>query len=219
MGSYPANLTERLKTWVEPRGGRPIYCYMADLCIPKKSSIAQQVLLKIRAEKNHICYIFNPSILAIYTHSTRTPVQLTKYTDYAFRTLIFLGVQPPAELITITKVSEHFDMPRNHLIKVVHNLGKLGYLETVRGKGGGIRLARPASKISLREIVEAMEEKLEPVNCHKPSCRIVTVCQLRSVLAEAQEAFLAVLGNYTLADIQQRPDQLQKLLKLYPVSS
>ncbi|MEH6627985.1 MAG: Rrf2 family transcriptional regulator [Motiliproteus sp.] len=145
-------------------------------------------------------------------------MQLTKYTDYAFRTLIFLGLQPPAELVTITLVSEHFDMPRNHLIKVVHNLGKLGYLETVRGKGGGIRLARPPSKINIRDIVEAMEEKLEPVNCHKPSCRIVTACKLRSVLAEAQEAFMTVLGNYTLADLQQRPDQLQKLLKILPRS-
>ncbi len=146
-------------------------------------------------------------------------MQLTKYTDYAFRTLIFLGLQPPNELVTITMVAEHFDMPRNHLVKIVHNLGKLGYITTVRGKGGGIRLAHPPSKISLREIVEAMEEKLEPVNCHQPSCKIVAACQLRTVLAEAQEAFLAVLGKYTLADLQQRPDQLQKLLKLYPLTN
>ncbi|MCW8886548.1 MAG: Rrf2 family transcriptional regulator [Motiliproteus sp.] len=144
-------------------------------------------------------------------------MQLTKYTDYAFRTLIFLGIQPPAELITITKVAGHFDIPRNHLVKIVHNLGKLGYVETVRGKGGGIRLARPASRISLREVVEAMEEKLEPVNCQQPSCPIVAVCKLKSVLADAQEAFLAVLGNYTLADLQHEPQQLRKLLKLHVV--
>ena len=144
-------------------------------------------------------------------------MQLTKYTDFAFRALIFLGIQKPAELVTITIVAKHFDIPRNHLVKIIHQLGKLGYVETIRGKGGGIRLARPASKISLREIVEAMEEKLEPVNCSKPSCPIVASCQLKGVLAEAQEAFLAVLGKYSLSDLQQHPEQLQKLLKIYPL--
>ncbi|OMH29206.1 BadM/Rrf2 family transcriptional regulator [Motiliproteus sp. MSK22-1] len=144
-------------------------------------------------------------------------MQLTKYTDFAFRTLIFLGIQKPAELVTITMVATHFDIPRNHLVKIVHQLGKLGYIETVRGKGGGIRLARPAAKITIREVVEAMEEKLEPVNCAKPSCPIVASCRLKGVLAEAQEAFLSVLGGYSLSDLQQHPEQLQRLLKIYPL--
>jgi Rrf2 family nitric oxide-sensitive transcriptional repressor len=146
-------------------------------------------------------------------------MQLTKYTDYAFRTLIFLGLQKPAELVTITNVSEHFDISRNHLVKIVHHLGKLGYIETIRGKGGGIRLARPASKINLREVVEAVEETLEPINCHKPSCRIVSSCRLKSIVAEAQEAFLAVFGQYHLSDLQQNPQRLEQLLKWYPQSA
>ncbi|MEH6826267.1 MAG: Rrf2 family transcriptional regulator [Motiliproteus sp.] len=143
-------------------------------------------------------------------------MQLTKYTDYAFRTLIFLGLQKPAELVTISTVSEHFDIPRNHLVKIVNHLGKLGYIDCLRGKGGGIRLARPASKINLREVVEAVEETLTPINCHKPSCKIVSSCRLKSIVGEAQEAFLAVFAQYHLSDLQQNPQQLEQLLNWYP---
>ena len=146
-------------------------------------------------------------------------MQLTKYTDYAFRTLIFLGLQRPAELVTIRAVAEHFDIPRNHLVKIVHHLGKLGYVETLRGKGGGIRLARPASGINLREVVEAVEETLMPINCRQPSCRILPACQLKGIVAEAQEAFLAVLGRYRLSDLQQQPQRLEQLLNWYPRSA
>tara|TARA_R110001583_G_C5422878_1_gene388034 strand:+ start:78 stop:518 length:441 start_codon:yes stop_codon:yes gene_type:complete len=146
-------------------------------------------------------------------------MQLTKYTDYAFRTLIFLGLQKPAERVTISNVSEHFDIPRNHLVKIVNHLGKLGYIECLRGKGGGIRLARPAYKINLREVVEAVEETLTPINCHKPSCRIVASCRLKRIVDEAQEAFLAVFAQYHLSDLQQDPQQLTQLLRWYPQSA
>ncbi len=142
-------------------------------------------------------------------------MQLTRYTDYAFRTLILLGLQKPAELTTISDVAEHFDIPRNHLVKIVNHLGKLGYVECLRGKGGGIRLARPAAKINLRQVVEAVEETLTPINCHKPSCRIVSCCRLKRIMAEAQEAFLAVFAQYHLSDILEEPEQLVRLLKWY----
>lgn len=140
-------------------------------------------------------------------------MQLTKYTDYAFRTLIFLGLQKPAVLVTISNVSEHFDIPRNHLVKIVNHLGKLGYIETVRGKGGGLRLARAADKINLRDVVEAVEETLLPIDCHKTNCRILPSCRLRRIMDEAQEAFLAVLGGYYLSDLQHDPQRLEQLLK------
>lgn len=146
-------------------------------------------------------------------------MQLTKYTDYAFRTLIFLGLQKPAELVTVAIVSEHFDIPRNHLIKIVNHLAKLGYVDAIRGKGGGIRLNRPATKINLRSVVEAVEETLTPVNCHEPACRILPSCRLNHIMAEAQEAFLAVLGKYTLSDLQQEPERLEKLLRWTPSRS
>jgi len=143
-------------------------------------------------------------------------MQLTRYTDYAFRTLIFLGLQKPAELVTISIVSEHFDIPRNHLVKIVNHLAKLGYIEALRGKGGGIRLNRPATKINLRSVVEAVEETLTPINCHGPTCRILPSCRLVSIMDEAQEAFLAVLGKYHLSDLQQEPQRLEKLLRWFP---
>ena len=146
-------------------------------------------------------------------------MQLTKYTDYAFRTLIFLGLQKPAELVTVAIVSEHFDIPRNHLVKIVNHLAKLGYVEAIRGKGGGIRLNRPATKINLRAVVEAVEETLTPVNCHEPTCRILPSCRLNHIMLEAQEAFLAVLGKYHLSDLQQEPERLEKLLRWTPSRS
>lgn len=139
-------------------------------------------------------------------------MQLTKYTDFALRTLIFLGVQTPECRVTITQVSEHFDIPRNHLIKIVHHLGKEGYIDTVRGKGGGIRLGRPAREINLRQLVETTEETLKPVNCHRPSCPILGNCRLQEILFSAQEAFMQELEKYTLADICQQPGQLINLL-------
>lgn len=139
-------------------------------------------------------------------------MQLTKYTDFALRTLIFLCVQPPERRVTITQVSEHFDIPRNHLIKIVHHLGKEGYIDTVRGKGGGIRLGRPAREINLRQLVEATEETLKPVNCAQPSCPILGGCRLQELLFSAQEAFMQELEQYSLADICQQPDNLISLL-------
>lgn len=139
-------------------------------------------------------------------------MQLTKYTDFALRTLIFLGIQPSGERVTITQVSEQFDIPRNHLIKIVHHLAKEGFIDTVRGKGGGIRLGRPAEAINLRELVQATEETLRPVNCTRPHCPIAGKCGLRDILFNAQEAFLAELEKHTLADISSTGSHISELL-------
>jgi Rrf2 family nitric oxide-sensitive transcriptional repressor len=139
-------------------------------------------------------------------------MQLTKYTDFALRTLIFLGVQAPDRRVTITQVAQHFDIPRNHLIKIVHHLGKNGYIDTVRGKRGGIRLGRPADQINLRDLVETTEETLKPVNCRQPACPILEDCRLKTLLFNAQEAFMRELQKHTLADVCQRPDNLISLL-------
>jgi len=140
-------------------------------------------------------------------------MQLTKYTDYALRTLMFLGIQGSDSRVTITQVSDHFDIPRNHLIKIVHHLGKVGFIDTVRGKGGGIRLGMPAERINLRTLIETTEETLQPVNCGQPHCPIVGDCRLQGILFDAQEAFLRELGKYTLADICAEPDNMTRLLR------
>lgn len=139
-------------------------------------------------------------------------MQLTKYTDFSLRTLIFLCIQKPESRVTITQVSEHFQIPRNHLIKIVHHLGKEGYVDTTRGKGGGIRLGMPAEKINLRKLVEATEETLQPVNCEIPHCPILGSCRLQGILYNAQEAFMQELERYTLADICNSPGRITQLL-------
>lgn len=141
-------------------------------------------------------------------------MQLTKYSDFALRTLIFLGLQAPESRVTITQVAENFNIPRNHLIKIVHHLGKVGYVDTIRGKGGGIRLGQPATAINLRALIEVTEETLRPVNCQQAHCPIVGGCRLETILHSAQEAFLRELENYTLADICNTPDTSAQLLYL-----
>lgn len=141
-------------------------------------------------------------------------MQLTKYTDFALRTLIFLGIQPAGERVTITQVSEHFQIPRNHLIKIVHHLAKEGFIDTVRGKGGGIRLGMPADQINLRELIQTTEETLRPVNCAYPRCPIVGHCGLSGILYDAQEAFLTELAKHTLAELCAPERNLTQLLHL-----
>lgn len=141
-------------------------------------------------------------------------MQLTRYTDYAFRMLIFLSLVPEEERVTINDICAHFDIPRNHLVKIAHRLGQLGYIHTSRGKGGGVSLAMATDQISLGNIVRQMEVHLDIVNCHLPECPILPHCKLRGVLDQARDAFLDVLDQYTLADLRHRPAQLKSLLEV-----
>ncbi len=141
-------------------------------------------------------------------------MQLTHYTDYSLRVLIFLSLQKDEQRVTISDIAENFRIPRNHLVKVVHKLGKLKYINTTRGKYGGIRLQIPASQIYIGDVVRNMEARLDIVDCNSPSpCPIKPNCQLKSILQQAGNAFLDVLDQYTIADLQQHPDKLISLLQ------
>ncbi|MGL5469194.1 MAG: Rrf2 family transcriptional regulator, partial [Shewanella sp.] len=96
--------------------------------------------------------------------------------------------------------------------KIVHHLGKLGYLETIRGKMGGFRLGMPASEINVGQLVRALENSLAPIDCTKPYCRFTPACQLKGVLAQAVEAYLNVLDQYTLKDVVSNSGELLALL-------
>lgn len=135
-------------------------------------------------------------------------MQLTKQTDFAFRTLMYLARLPEGELGNIQQLCAFYDISPNHLAKVVVKLGHLGYIETLRGKGGGIRLAAGAKTLPLSRVVEAFETSLSPVNCHNPPCQLLPGCTLKGVLNEAMQAFLAVLGRYTLEDLMQSDLQI-----------
>lgn len=144
-------------------------------------------------------------------------MQLTHYTDYGLRVLMLLALQPDRRLITISEVAGHFQIPRNHLVKVVQRLGQLGYVDTVRGKGGGLRLARDPADIVVGRVVRDMEARLEVVDCASPPCPVAGACALKSVFDQALAAFLAVLDHHTLTELTAHPKQLRDLLH-WPVA-
>ena len=129
-------------------------------------------------------------------------MHLNLFTDYALRVLMFASSR--GEAFSITEVSTAFGISRNHIVKVVNHLARLGYLETRRGRGGGITLGRPASEIQLGVVIRETEGRQVLVECFDPaanSCAISGHCGLKRVLAEAQQAFFTTLDQYTLADI------------------
>ena len=140
-------------------------------------------------------------------------MRLTLHTDYTLRVLIHVGVAD-GKLITINEIAETFDISKQHLMKVVNYLSQKGYLDTVRGRGGGIRLRRPASDINIGQVVRDTEERLHVIGCleRRGYCRIERVCVLRGALQDAIGAFLAVLDGYTLADLIKPQRALSLLL-------
>ena len=141
-------------------------------------------------------------------------MNLTVQSDYAFRTLMFLAVRAPRSS-TIQEIARHYGISRGHLMVLVHRLGTLGFLETTRGRGGGVKLARPASAIHVGEIVEAIEPNFHLVECfHGESshCLIDGPCRLNGVLHEALAAWMKVLNAYTLADLVKGNVPLVQLL-------
>ncbi|MDE2135706.1 MAG: Rrf2 family transcriptional regulator [Alphaproteobacteria bacterium] len=141
-------------------------------------------------------------------------MRLTLHTDYALRVLVFAGLKGD-ELSTIGEIVEHFDISKGHVMKVVHGLGQKGYLETIRGKNGGVRLARKPAQINVGAVVRDMEEKLGVLGClqgEQNFCRIENCCVLRSALRDATNAFLAVLDRFTIEELVKPRRPLARLL-------
>ena len=130
-------------------------------------------------------------------------MQITSYTDYALRVLIYLAMTPKKQA-TITEIAEFFNISRNHLVKVAHQLGGKGFVKTTRGKGGGLSLQRPPEMIRIGEVVRSMETHFNWVECFNPAqqrCRLLPNCGLKHLLACAGNAYLQVLDAATLADV------------------
>ena len=145
-------------------------------------------------------------------------MRLTVYTDYSLRMLIYLATRDDG-LATIAEVARSYGISEHHLTKVAHQLGRAGYISTLRGKGGGLRLARPTGEIGLGEVIRQTEPDMALVPCFGSAeapagapCSIVPACGLRGVLGEALQAFMAVLDRYTLADLVQKRVELRSLL-------
>lgn len=141
-------------------------------------------------------------------------VRLTVYTDYSLRTLMYLGVRGKDHLATIQEIADAYQISKNHLMKVTYDLGQLGYIETIRGRGGGIRLAFEPEQINIGEVVRKTEDDFHLVECFNPEnnlCKISPECRLKFALQEALNAYLAVLDTYTLADVLVSTDVLKEL--------
>ncbi len=135
-------------------------------------------------------------------------MQLTLYTDYSLRVLLYLG-QRPHERITITQVSEYFGVSRNHMVKVVHNLGKLKLIHTIRGKNGGMTLAQKPKNINLATVIQKIEPHMNLLECFDDktnTCPITMECGLKHILYKARKSFVDVLNQHTLADLLPEND-------------
>ena len=142
-------------------------------------------------------------------------MQLTRYSDYCLRVLIYLALKQ-GERATIDEIAQRYDISRNHLMKAVNHLARLNYIESIRGKGGGIRLHLAPSAINIGRVVRDTEPDFAVVECFstKNQCCITPACRLKNMLGEALGAFLAVLDQYTLQDILIEENALKRLLKV-----
>lgn len=138
-------------------------------------------------------------------------MRLSRHTDYALRVLIHLAARPE-RLSSIAEIARAYAISENHLMKVVHMLGRAGFVRTVRGRGGGIELALPADAIRIGAVVRHGEADLNLADCGE--CLIAPACGLTGVLREALDAFLTVLDRYSLADITRKRGDLARLLGL-----
>ena len=147
-------------------------------------------------------------------------MRLTVYTDYSLRVLMYVALHPERRP-TIAEVAAKYGISKNHVMKVVYQLGLAGYIATVRGQSGGMRLARSPADIILGEVVRRTEPDMALVPCFDAghgACVILPACRLRSALHQAQTAFLAVLDGYSLADLVENGEMLRGLFDLPPAS-
>ncbi|MEH7382201.1 Rrf2 family transcriptional regulator [Bacillus sp. JJ1533] len=144
-------------------------------------------------------------------------MKLTNYTDYSLRVLMYLAMKNEEELCTIQEIAEAYNISRNHLMKIIHHLGKLEYIKTIRGRNGGFRLAKHPKDINIGEVVSNTEEDFNIVDCFKEGggyCSISPSCKLKHALYEALQAFINVLNGYTLEDLVTNKTDLLDLFRL-----
>ena len=147
-------------------------------------------------------------------------MQLTQFTDYSLRILLYLAHHPPQDgerLPAVLDISRSYGISTNHLSKVAQQLAALGFIDAMRGRTGGIRLARPPAQINRGAVVRATESHFNLVECfdrETNTCPIAPVCGLTRALLEARDSFLAVLDRYTLADVLVHKQELIRLWRV-----
>jgi len=143
-------------------------------------------------------------------------MRLTAFSDYSLRVLTYLGAND-GRLATVGEIAAAYGISAHHLVKVVHHLSQRGYVETTRGKGGGMRLARPPRSINIGGVLRETEDTLGLVECFDATsseCRIESACALKGMLGRALDAFFAVLDRHTLADLLSNKTRLARILVL-----
>jgi len=145
-------------------------------------------------------------------------MRLTDYTDYSLRTLMYLGMHRD-RLVTIQDIADSYAISKSHLMKVVHQLGLTGLVETVRGRSGGLRLGKEPEQINIGDVVRRTEPDFMMVECFNRDlneCILSPSCALQGVLAKATQAYLEALSRFTLADLLRDSDSLHRIVKLHP---
>lgn len=146
-------------------------------------------------------------------------MRLTDYTDYSLRTLMYLGMHRD-KLVTIQEIADVYGISKSHLMKIVHQLGLAGLVETLRGRSGGLRLGKEPEDINIGDVVRGTEPDFAMAECfnrHDNACILTPSCELKGVLRRAMHAYLDVLGEVTLADLLRGSGSLQKLGKVQVV--
>lgn len=130
-------------------------------------------------------------------------MQLTKFTDYSLRCLVYLSARKDS-YVSIRTISDYYNISYEHLTKVVHNLSNLGYVESKKGKNGGVKLLADASKLRLGDLVEILEPNMNLVECFDKktnTCKIINNCKLKHCLYDAKKEFINSLNQYSLQDV------------------
>src|SRR4029079_16807777 len=143
-------------------------------------------------------------------------MRLTVYTDYALRLLMYLALKDDG-LATIEEIAKSYGISKNHLMKVAHQLGVAGFIDTVRGRRGGLRLAKPTKAIGIGDGVRHTEPDMAIVMCFEPinaDCAVLPYCVLRKALARARDAFVDVIDDYALSDLVKQRATLQTMLSI-----
>ena len=149
------------------------------------------------------------------------PLRLTQFSNYAIRVLMYAALKRNAPS-AVPEIARAYGASYDHLKKVAAELCRRGYLEPVRGRNGGFRLAKDPGEIRIGEVIRQTEGETALVECFDPAtntCPLLVACRLRVALQEALAAFFDVLDRYTLADLIQAPEQLAPLLGLNPAMS
>jgi Rrf2 family transcriptional regulator, nitric oxide-sensitive transcriptional repressor len=144
-------------------------------------------------------------------------MQLTRFTDLGLRVLMYLTYRDRDDFVTIGEIAEQFEVPHNHLIKVVNKLGKLGWLNATRGRNGGLQLVVDPKQLRVGTILRELEGSTQLIDCESPPCALKAGCRLKSALDVGLDAFYRTMDQFRLADIVGKPtgDKIVKLHKQF----